>query len=99
MEYEEYKEEVIETEEYKIVMCEYYTEVTIGNKRITVRKGDCYTLEYDDAPEHDNLAVSSDIEVIVKRMIQELKNPDHYWYAVRSWKDGIYLDGETFKGR
>ncbi|PFC85154.1 hypothetical protein CN272_22115 [Bacillus anthracis] len=93
------KEQVIETTEYKIVLCEYYTEVTIGNRRITVKKGDCYTLDYDETPEHDTMAASPNIETIAKFIAEELKKPQFYSYILASWKDGSLIDSETFCGR
>lgn len=85
--------------EYEIEIDEYYTEITFLNRRITLRKGDCYVLGYDEPPDRDDLCVSSDIETIAKFIIEEMKHPNYYWYVISSWENGKRIDGDSFKSR
>ncbi|MEE6185583.1 hypothetical protein [Bacillus pretiosus] len=85
--------------EYEIEVDELYVEIKFKDKQFSIRNGDCYVFDYEDAPESGVLSVSSDIEIVVKAIIEELKSPNHYWYGINSWKDGKRVDGDTFRAR
>ncbi|MDA1557711.1 hypothetical protein PDK45_22425 [Bacillus cereus] len=85
--------------EYEIEIDELYVEIKLKNERLSIRSGDCYVFDYEDLPESGVLSVSSDIEIVVKAIVEELKNINHYWYGISSWKDGKHIDGDSFRAR
>lgn len=68
------------------------------NIKSSISKGDCYVLGYEDAPESGNIAVSTDIEIVVKKLIEEMNSRSHYWYEISSWENGNRIDGDQYRG-
>lgn len=92
-----------ELKEYKIEDNYGYMEITVFSEfseiKTSIRKGDCYVLGYEEAPESGNICISSDIEVVVRKLMEELNNPSYYWYEISSWENGKRIDGNQIKSR